>query len=81
MPAQKQNQNPKQGENENAQPTFPGTDRRDAGGIDDVQEGQEGVEREDRAEEGKGSVAGGARRPEGQMPEPFGKGFGTERKS
>ncbi len=82
---QNQNQNPKQGENKNAQPSFPGADRKDAGGIDDVQEGeeqgQEGVERQDRAEEGKGRVAGGARQPESQKPESFDKGFGAERKS
>jgi hypothetical protein len=85
MPDQKQNPNTKQDQNKNAQPSFPGAERKDAGGIDDVQEGQEeGQEQGQRPvekEEDDTRQAGGARQSEGDKPDSFGKDFGAGRKS
>jgi len=83
MPDQKQNPNTKQDQNKNAQPSFPGAERKDAGGIDDVQEGQEQGQGQGSVEkeEDETRQAGGARQSEGEKPDSFGKDFGAARKS
>ena len=73
-------------QNKNAQPSFSGTEPRDAGGVedididvDDLEERQDRVESEDRVEDEDARRAGGGRHAESEKPDSPHSRWGSQR--
>jgi hypothetical protein len=66
--------------NKNAQPPSSEKEPQNAGGIDDIEEGEERVEEEDRVEEGDARHAAGGRPSDSERANAPGSHSGSERR-